>query len=391
MRSPSRYVGLVAARARFGGRVDALGPKFFEGDPLADHAVEVLGGWPHEKREALVAAFLEGGATAAPEAPEPVRALFAEVSRVPFWVDEGRLKRGAAAFLRSGVFGGLVLGTYSLILGYCSPAGNKPLVLSGRLEGDAARRLAETGRFVQAVSSPHGMVRGAPGFNITVRVRLMHAAVRRMALRSAAWKVEQWGLPINQVDMAGTILLFSLLVHDGVAKFGFPPTDVEREDLIHLWRYVAYLMGVCDELRCATVAEARTLWDLIDSTQDPPDDDSRALARALLESPIKNARTPKERLHAERSRPLAYAISRHMLGDVIADQLGYPRAWPLYGVKVFEQLNLRAPWFLRVFPRFPFGSVEAGVGYWNDVVNTSLAGVPATFPMPEGIRANPNL
>jgi hypothetical protein len=36
-------------------------------------------------------------------------------------------------FLRPGLLGGLVLGLRSLVYGYAAPAGNKPLVFSGRL------------------------------------------------------------------------------------------------------------------------------------------------------------------------------------------------------------------------------------------------------------------
>jgi hypothetical protein len=230
------------------------------------------------------------------------------------------------------------------------------------------------------------MRRDAEGFKITVRVRLMHAAVRRSLRRSREWREDDWGVPINQVDMAGTTLLFSMVLQDGLAKLGMTPTEAEREDLLHLWRYVAWVMGVCDELRCATLAEARALWDLVTSTQAPPDEDSRALARALLESPVRDARTPEERRYATRTQPIAYALSRHMIGDELADALGYPRTPAVLAVRAFQQLNLRARWFWRFLPGVPFGSVEAGAQYWDRVVRISLRGAPARFPLPEALR-----
>jgi hypothetical protein len=326
-----------------------------------------------------------------PEAPEPLRILVAEASRVPFWVDEARLARASDTFLRSGLLGGLVLGAYSLVGGYCSPGGNKPLVFSGRLERDAGRRLAETSRFVHAVSTHGGMRRDAQGFRIAVRVRLMHAAVRRALSRSPSWRESDWGVPINQADMAATVLLFSMVLHDGLAKLGMVPTPAEREDLLHLWRYVAFVLGVCDELRFATLAEARAFWDLLLITQAPPDDDSRTLARALIESPVTQARTVRDRRFAVRTRPVAYALSRHLLGDELADALGYPRTPALLAVRAFRQINLRAGPLLRVVPRVPFGSVEAGVRYWNMVVRSSQAARAATFPLPETEPPGPTL
>ena len=42
-----------------------------------------------------------------------------------------------------------------------------------------------------------------------------------MILRSGRWDAERWGAPINQHDMAGTQLLFSLAVLEGLRTLGF--------------------------------------------------------------------------------------------------------------------------------------------------------------------------
>ena len=60
---------------------------------------------------------------------------------------------------------GLTLAT-SLVLGYASPGGNKPLAFSGQLEKRAPQRLLETSRFVEATCLPGGLARFAPGFAI---------------------------------------------------------------------------------------------------------------------------------------------------------------------------------------------------------------------------------
>ena len=140
---------------------------------------------------------------AVPEAPRALHALFAELERVPSWVDWPRLDRGGAVVLRAGAAAGIVLGMKSLILGYASPGGNKPLVFSGRLQEQASRRLAETCRFVQAVSRPRGMYRHGDGFAITLKVRLMHAQVRRLIHRSGRWQPERLGPPGQPARHAG--------------------------------------------------------------------------------------------------------------------------------------------------------------------------------------------
>jgi len=385
MKFPSRYLHLDQARERYGARVDRLGSFLLEGDPLADAAVLALAAHPKDVRQAMVDTALDAGIDAVPEAPDALRALFAQLDRVPFWVDPARLDRGGAAFLRAGLLGGMVLGAYSLVAGYCSPGGNKPLAFSGRLSQDAPRRLAETGRFVQAVSSPGGMGRFGDGFKAMVKVRLVHATVRQMLARSPRWNAAAWGVPINQYDMSGTALLFSYIVLDGLDKMGFQMTADERADFMHLWRYGGYLIGVDDELRCTTEAEGKALWELLSTTQAPPDDDSRALAHALLDSGVAAARTPEERVRAERARVVGYALSRHLLGEEYADWLGYPKTPWRHAVRLFQSMNERAGDALARTTGLPFARVDRGARYWKFVVDTGLRGVPATFAMPEAV------
>lgn len=384
---PSRFVNLPAARARFGDRVDRLGTMFHRGDPLADAAADALAAMPVDLREVTLERALRQGC--APDDPEALRALLAQCERVPFWVDFARCDRGGAAFLKSGIAGGLILGAYSLTAGYLSPAGNKPLAFSGRLTEQAPRRLAETGRFVQQVSLPGGMRPRAEGWRITVRVRLMHASVRRMLVRSPRWDSAAWGVPINQADSAGTILLFSLVVLDGLDLLGLHMPAGEREDLLHLWRWVAAVIGVDDELRFATEAEARAFWELLTSTQGDPDDDSRALARALLESPVTAAKTPEERRRATRMRDVGYALSRYFLGDRYADALDYPRSRAAQALPLLRGFNRRVGRMWKALPGMPYGTPEEGARYWRFVVEQGLRGHPAAFAMPSVLSREP--
>ncbi len=240
---PTRFSNLDASRARFGDRVDRLAPYFFRVDPLADAAVEALAKEAPGRAWALLDEALARGAGAASGAPEAVRALLAEAERVPPWVDWDALDQGGELLMRAGPFGGMVLGACSLVLGYASPAGNKPLVMSGRLTEQAARRLNETSRFVQAVCRPGGMRPGGDGFGITVKVRLVHAQVRRMILRSGRWDEARWGAPLNQHDMSATTLLFSLVVLDGLRTLGLEIAPGESERYMQLWRYVGWVIG----------------------------------------------------------------------------------------------------------------------------------------------------
>jgi ER-bound oxygenase mpaB/B'/Rubber oxygenase, catalytic domain len=383
--TPSRLVHLEEARARFGQRADRLAPLLTQGDSLADAAVEALAPLSPAARETLLGRLLS--LHTPKHAPRDVRRFRDALLEPPFWADEARAARGGAVLLRTGIFGGLVLAFRSLLLGYCSPAGNKPLVFSGRLRASASRRISETGRFVQSVTLAGGLQPGAPGFVATARVRLMHAQVRRLLQGSPRWDSSAWGTPINQLDMAGTVLLFSLVVVDGLRRFGFKFSAEEVSDVLHLWRTAGFLLGVREDLLSSTEAEARGAWDLIRLTQGPPDADSAELAQALVESPLHEARTAAERSRAEGVVGLGYGLSRFLLEDGYADALGLPKNGWRFVVPALRGLVSTAG---RVLGRLPGSErlrLEAGLLYWRHVVSVGLKDADATFALPEALRS----
>lgn len=384
---PARFLLDASTRARFGERAQRLGGRFFDGDPAADAAVASLTHLSGPARNALVDAAVRAGADAATDAPEPLRALVRACERTPMWADFDTMNRGGAAFVRRGLLGGLVLGTYALPASYCSPAGNKPLTFTGRLEAEAPRRLAETGRFVQLVCQPDAMRPGHPGWVAAVKVRLMHASVRAMCLRSPRWDLRAWGTPINQPDTAGTGLLFSWIVLDGLDRLGFGIEGEDRHGLLHLWRYASWVLGVNDDLLWSSEAEAASSWDLLRSTQGPPDGDSRDLVRALLGAGIQGARTPEERTRALRMLPVSHALTRYFLGDGLADSLGLPATPLVHAWPALRRLSSVLRTLARTVPGVRLGTVEAGSRYWQTVVEQGLRGSPAAFSMPETLRA----
>ncbi|MFB6375195.1 MAG: oxygenase MpaB family protein, partial [Bradymonadaceae bacterium] len=257
------------------------------------------------------------GPTFVDGAPEALHALIDQVTTVPAWVDRERIDRGAAFFLSTHLPGGLVLGAKSLIAGYAAPAGNKPLVFSGRLQRGTHSRLAETSRFVYDVSRPGGLDPGADGIVSAVTVRLIHAQVRDMIQRRAPWN-DDWGVPINQHDMLATLLLFSIYWQRGLETLGLTPSEREADDHIALWRYIGYLMGIDQELLPATRREAARYAEFIELTQGPPDDDARELTRSFLRTGPPDA--PEER-RDQPARALPRALARVLLGPELADDL----------------------------------------------------------------------
>lgn len=308
---------------------DLYGRMTLQGDPVADAlAQEILRGGKRTRADFERA--LAEGIDAVPRASDALRALFAEVDHVPAWVDPRKLRRGARTYQRTGQSMMFVLSAWSLMNGYHSSAAVKPLMHTGRLDRAAPRRLAETGRFLVETCQDGGLERFAPGRMTTVRVRLMHAIVRQMLLRDGTWRTDEWGLPINQADMVGTVLEFSLLLLEGCRMMGFHFEPKESEAVVHLWRYVGYLSGVDPRLLDELCTEPRGVRfaEMIKLVQPGPDQDSIDLAAALRVVPRQLATNHLERALVPLTIRYHDGLTRAFNGDAAADALRIPnRRW----------------------------------------------------------------
>jgi hypothetical protein len=380
---PTRFHNLAQARQRFGDRVDRLAPFLLRTDPLADAVIEEMRDMPGARGFAVVNDVLAHPNAPLWQRPPAIRALFESLDYVPAWVDWEAMRVGNEFLLRSGVLGGIVLAAASLVLGYASPGGNKPLIFSGRLKDRAMRRLAETSRFVQAVGQVDGFRRTGDAFAITVRVRLMHAQVRSMLRKAAYWRTDAWGEPINQHDMAATTLLFSLVFLEGIRRLGIDTDRNEAESFMHLWRYAGHVMGVDTEILPTSEFEARNLAELIRDTQGPPDEDSRALTTALFDASLTNAKTTTERRLGLFRREMGRGFCRRLVGDEMANALAIPRT-PFEGAfHVFRAATRTLEITRKRSPDTHRSMVVSGARYWERIVKDGLGTVPADF-MPPG-------
>lgn len=367
---PARVVNLDAARAGYGDFPDRFLPSLWRGDPLADAVVEAYEGDPARLHTDLAVA-LNAGVDAVKDAPPALVNLFAALDHVPAWVDWAQVDHAGELLFRVGPASGMVLGARSLALSYCSPGGNKPLVMSGGLiaPGQVMRhRLTETSRFVANVCRTGGMRRHALGFAHTVRVRVMHARVRRTLLHDERWFTQTWGIPINQHDMVAATLLFSHAFIDGLRILGFIVSPDEAHGYLQLWRYNGYVMGVESELLPAHEGEARRLTECIELTQGRPDEDSRTLVRALVEAPPDPSASATFRRQARVRQTIGYGVVRLMLGEARSEALGLPRNVSQYvfpairrGVRTVERIEALVPGIRQ-------RRVAAGRRYWARVI-----------------------
>ena len=373
MKALQRVRDSDSARLRFGPLAERLIGALERSDERADEVILTTKGWSSARlwRE------LEGALIQGHRAPQALRPLIDQAERqTPSWVDFRQLDRGATCFMSTHAVGGTVLGAKSLILGYASPAGNKPLMMSGQLERSVTKRLAETSKFVYEVCRRGGMRPGARGVLETIKVRLIHAKVRAMILATGSWH-EEWGHPINQHDMLATVLLFSLAVLEGVEELGMQVREGEAEDYIALWRYIGWLLGVEEALLPRSLEEAKRAFEFIDATQHAPDDDARELTRIFLQGPRpSDDQVPPP----EAGRRAANTLARALIGERRSDELGIEAA-RLPGAMLGLRAMIKSLDGLRRLPGGRARMAERGESYWRWVLEHNPAGaVELTLP-----------
>jgi len=248
--------------------------------------------------------------------PEEVRDFFADHVVVPEWLNRGRVLNAQRWAERHLFHVTVALFCAALPSAYAAAQGARVLAGTGRMAGDLDRRVNETARFLLAVLKPYSLDPEGAALPMIRKVRLMHAAVRQLLQATGEFSDE---IPINQEDLAGTLLGFSVVVLRAVRRLGVRVEAAEAEDFYHLWRGVGAMLGVEESSLPRDFAAACRAADLIAERQFRPSPHGRALMAALL------ARTEAHvGLPGFRSSP-AFLV-RYLLGDRTADILGLPAA-----------------------------------------------------------------
>jgi hypothetical protein len=182
----------------------------------------------------------------------------------------------------------------SLAGGFTAPGINKVLTSTGYLYGSKAKeRIWETTQFLFDVV--HSLEYLTPGtgqaWESIIQVRLLHAGVRaRLSKVSRAhskyYSVEEHGVAINQEDMLVTLFTFSNTVWRAMEeKMNIIMPQQEREDYMHLWRYVGYMIGVDDVLGATRSPEmADACFDSVVMHIVDPSEESGKLTALFLKS-----------------------------------------------------------------------------------------------------------
>jgi hypothetical protein len=175
----------------------------------------------------------------------------------------------------------LLLGFLSLPYCYAAANGAEVLVRSKRIIEQPGTRLAETAHFVFDVFGKDAFSPQGKGYVSILKVRLMHAATRWYILQGK-WNADQLGKPVNQEDMAGTNLSFSLMVVRGLRRMGKLIHGESALAYIQYWNMVGRMLGLREELLPQSNKEAHLLEKNIRSRQFKKSEVGETLMASLV-------------------------------------------------------------------------------------------------------------
>ncbi|HRG95168.1 MAG TPA: hypothetical protein PLR99_02895, partial [Polyangiaceae bacterium] len=98
------------------------------------------------------------------------------------------------------------------------------------------------------------------------------------------------------------------------------------------------------------------------------------------------ATTPLERLLATPRAALGGAVTRHLLGAELADQLGVKPTPLSLALPLLRRVTQARELVHAVAPGRRERAVDEGLAYWRHVVARALRGRPTGFQPPEGLR-----
>ncbi|MDX1433139.1 MAG: oxygenase MpaB family protein, partial [Gammaproteobacteria bacterium] len=213
-----------------------------------------------------------------------------------------------------------------------------------------------------ALFTPGGAA--GPGLRAVVKVRLMHAIIRELIMRRSEiaaplaaaqanggaagdtpreaffarfvtpqgfdaqhpepWNTVRDGVPINQEQLAATLLTFSWVTLKAIRQFGVRIESDEERAFMHRWNVIGHLLGIDDAIttRLDDTAQAHALFEKMMARNRRATVDGPELARALigyLESNIAQRAPIFSRLGGKR---VVRILTRDLAGDDTADILG---------------------------------------------------------------------
>ena len=317
------------------------------GDPVMDAIVEELSTLPREKAQAFIRAGMDEDREGLQGAPPLLRDFFVDdPPPVPDWVDYEAFGPGIRAFQRNSAMVLAAFVTGVLIDGFHTMI-SKSFVQTGRIFDNGVWRLKQNNRQMLEIFWPGGLMRQGDGWKLSVRIRLVHAQVRRLLSQTDEWGGEDvYGVPISAAHVGYSIACFSARTVKHSESLGARYTAEERASFHDVWRYAGHLMGIPDSILYTNEEDALRLYRIGGMCEPVPETDAIVMTNALINSaPLVAGIEDKDERDKLVSRVI-YPVSRGLIGNEMADALRFPKRglpFPLFFFRLDQKIQrLRA-------------------------------------------------
>jgi hypothetical protein len=302
-------------------------------DPVADRVMDAV--FAQHGIERVNQLLAEMGRSTTLVAPDDIATLihgYLDATRtLPSWTEPARIQAAEALFYEHGLTSVVALFYSSLPFCYVMRNEADVLQLAGQLREHTERRIRETARMIFPVMDAGGMAPGGSGIPAVQKVRLIHAAIRHLILHrdaaqnltpglghqlaTAKWDVAAQGLPINQEQLAYTLLTFGFTFVTSSRKLGVPISRDQALAYLHIWNVTGHLLGLREDMMAGSWEDAEELFGILQERGMEATENGRMLGAALVA--VQQSHIPWRWL-----KPAGPIITRYLVGSRTANMLG---------------------------------------------------------------------
>ena len=306
------------------------------GDPLADAVMLDIEGLERDAVARVMRGIIEQDDDILRDSPQSAQDMANAVAIVPEWYDRALALRGSAAYVRCS---GDILAAFvggAIVEGFATMI-SKSFGITGRLIDDGVRRLKQNIRHLTDIFMPLGVEPPGDGWRATLRVRLVHARVRRLFKDTPEWNHDAWGLPISAAHVSVASACFSARMIQFSEMLGAQFNEEDRAGIMAVWCYTAHVMGVPAALQFYDQAQGLWLFHVGTACEPAPDEDAIAMANCIINSApvVVGITDPAER---KKTVQFLYGASRELIGNSLADTLHFP---PRRGLPILPWLRVK--------------------------------------------------
>jgi len=325
----------------------------FQTDPLADQTIQtIMESGQVQTANHFLRELIENEDFPV-DAPQVLKDYIQKTQKLPTWANPELIKEAEKLFALYGGELSMMLLCKSLPASYTCWRGAKVLAMTGRLAEHRGsikqftRRLMETSQFVINVMAGGGFLENGKAIRTAQKVRLMHASIRYFLKNTPqqAWDTATYGEPINQEDMAGTLMSFCAYPIEGVEQLGIQLSTFQKDAFVHAWNVIGYIMGVDEKLMPKNYIEASALGHQILEHQKGESEDGKVLTKACLDF-LKHITVGNV------FDVFPDVLVRYLLGNELADIVGVPK---------YALQNVLQGMVLRVFDKYEDAKDDSAV------------------------------